>query len=461
MELTLPNFDKLIEVNSLAEITDPLILDKDMRPSKNGLYSNEIFGASGSPQRRNTFAYISLGRKFISPPVYIALGELDRNIIKLVSGLTYAYIDKEGNIVPITSEDDLPTKTTKYGTGIDFIIDNYSKIKFKDNGIKGRKENIEFLSYLKPQNIFIDKFIVIPPFYRDIDLSSKTGTISLDDITSLYSSILSLTSSKLEGEVNLFVGNQTESKVQNKLVELHNLFTGKLAKKNGIIHRDLLGKGIDYASRSVISGPKVESNHYSDQQVPYGYTGVPLFMAIATFLPMVMHELTNFFQSFKTAVSITMNNGTESIDIDATTLNDISTDKLLKLIKLCASSPADRFNPIMIHDAKTGKKKKLVMFKEDLGRDFTLADMFFIVAERVLENEYIMATRYPLEDYRNIFISKIKLLTTEESTVQSIGVKEYSEYPLLKKDNRWIDSVRPNNAVLEAWGGDFDGVRRP
>lgn len=445
MKLDIPNISKIVEVNSLVEVKDPLLLDKDGKPNEAGLYSYSIFGRQGSKERKQTFAYIDLGRKYFHPVVYRMLIEMDRSIGDIISGARAVKLNASGFIVDDENGE----------TGIDFFVNNWKKFKIDDKDGKSRKEKIDLLQSLEEDRVFITKWLVAPAFYRDLTVGSD-GRISSEETTSMYSKLIGLTA-RAGDDLQLFSGNITHSRVQALLYEIYELFTGRLAKKNGVIHKGLLGKSVDYAVRGVISGPSLTSPTFRDQQVPYGYIGLPLYMAMSAFLPLILNELSNFFQPMRNAsiLSLAERGGKMEKLIDATA-DSISPDKLTKLIKMYSMSHDDRLAPFKVK-VDSGEKP-LKLFEDELGRPFTLTDLFFIITSRVVRDKYVVATRYPLEDYRNIAPMKVKILTTEKTGKMKFGNFEYEDYPHLEgKHIRWIDSIRPNNSYLEGWGGDYDG----
>ena len=61
--------DRLIEVNDLKEVTNPVFFIRNSIPTPDGLLSNEIFGIT-KYDRANTFAYINLYGTFLNPLIY-------------------------------------------------------------------------------------------------------------------------------------------------------------------------------------------------------------------------------------------------------------------------------------------------------------------------------------------------------------------------------------------------------
>ena len=86
MKLELLDIDNLIEVNNIKEVTSPHLFSNKMIFDPNGILSNDIFGIS-KDDRRNTYAYVTLKKRFIHPHLYEkVLKSVFRNIIYIVSG---------------------------------------------------------------------------------------------------------------------------------------------------------------------------------------------------------------------------------------------------------------------------------------------------------------------------------------------------------------------------------------
>ena len=162
MKIDIFDFDEFIKINGLKEITSPIVFARGGAPDPNGLLSNDIFGID-TKSRKNTFAYASLNGHFFHPHNYKSLRRLYRNIEKIVSGEEYYSINENGELVP----DD-----QNGHTGIEWIYKNWEKIdwsrKLGEESSSMREERVSLLSHLKKNEIFVNKIIVIPVFYRDI-----------------------------------------------------------------------------------------------------------------------------------------------------------------------------------------------------------------------------------------------------------------------------------------------------
>ena len=90
--------DKLVKVNDLKEITNPVFFVRNAIPTPDGLLSNEIFGIT-KYSRSNTFAYIDLYETFINPLIYKMWCKIDSNIKPCIHGTKYFKISEEGELV--------------------------------------------------------------------------------------------------------------------------------------------------------------------------------------------------------------------------------------------------------------------------------------------------------------------------------------------------------------------------
>ena len=89
--------DRLVKVNDLKEVSNPVFFVRNSVPTSDGLLSNEIFGIT-KYERANTFAYIDLYETFINPLIYKLWCKLDSNIKPCVHGLKNYIINSKGEL---------------------------------------------------------------------------------------------------------------------------------------------------------------------------------------------------------------------------------------------------------------------------------------------------------------------------------------------------------------------------
>ena len=122
MKLSLLDVDEFVELNHLREVTSPVLFQRGNVPHPDGLVSNDIFGIT-TKDRKETFAYIDLHGHFLQPHVYKVLKSLFMNLDTIINGSEYYVIDN-GKL----------KKDENGETGIDFLYDNWDKLKWDDKG---------------------------------------------------------------------------------------------------------------------------------------------------------------------------------------------------------------------------------------------------------------------------------------------------------------------------------------
>lgn len=180
MKIDLFDIKEFIELNHLEEVTSPVLFQRGGVPHPRGLVSNEIFGIT-TKSRKETFAYIDLAGHYFHPHVYKAIKRFFRNIEKIVNGELYYSIGKNGELVRDDENGD---------TGLEFLYENWDKIKWKRSDEMGmRNERIDLVTKFKKDEVFIKYQIVIPAFYRDIKPDQKGGG-ETDDINRMYTKLI-------------------------------------------------------------------------------------------------------------------------------------------------------------------------------------------------------------------------------------------------------------------------------
>lgn len=292
LQVSLLDVDDFVKKNNLVEITNPVIFDTSSNPTSDGLLSNTIFGIT-KESRASTFAYISLKKKFLQPLVYRIWSKVDSKIKSVIHGIGTYSIDKSGNIV----------EDPKGDNGIDFLRKNLDKIKFRETDSIKRERYIKFLNDNR-KNFFTDKLIVIPPFFRDIKVDG--GKISVGDINKLYINIMVSASAIGDStEYGFSIGKSVEGRLQEGLIEIYKWFgtgtdsnpNGGLPGKFGVIRRANLSKTTDYATRLVLSAPKLDVENMEDLRADFDYSVLPMTSAAANFFPFVIFHMRRFFEN--------------------------------------------------------------------------------------------------------------------------------------------------------------------
>ena len=290
LTLDILDVEKFISLNKLVPCTNPIFLDRNM-PTRDGVLSYEIFGTS-QEERRNRFAYIDLHQHYMHPLAATKLGGYDRTLSKVLFSQS-AYILKDGALI----ED-----YENGRSGPEFLYEIWGKVKVRDKDTITTKELEKFFKQDRDK-LFLTKWIVIPAFYRDLNTQDAGGGIkkSSATINSMYSSIISYVQTLNTYSDISHYARLTQSRVQTLLCDIYEKLMVETVKgkpsKFGILKRSLQAKNVNYSSRLVLSSPILQKPSYKDVQVKYGAATIPLAYTITSFLPFVVYQMKQFFES--------------------------------------------------------------------------------------------------------------------------------------------------------------------
>ena len=476
MKIDIFDFDEFIKINGLKEITSPIVFARGGAPDPNGLLSNDIFGID-TKSRKNTFAYASLNGHFFHPHIYKSLRRLYRNIEKIVSGEEYYSINENGELVP----DD-----QNGHTGIEWIYKNWEKIdwsrKLGEESSSMREERVSLLSHLKKNEIFVNKIIVIPVFYRDILTNGPSGGGETDPLNNMYTKLIRLGKVLKDRDMFDFTLYGTTYMMQNLLIEVYDTFKHKIEKKNGMIRKYLMGKNVDNCVRSVISCPLYHDNTPEETGTRFGYVGVPVSQILDLDAPFIINWVKNWFdQNFVTnqqqvpVLQVDPKTGEKTVEYMKIYKPEIFfTDKYVTdMMELYMRDPESRFDPIRVPIEKgiyrdvlfTGKKLDPTSNAEIstiASRPMTLTDLFYMAAVDVTKNQHALITRYPVSDAYGVFVAKVNPVSTLQTEVVQINGQVYTHYPkqdmTCTRENigvQFIDTLQFSNSYLAGLGGDY------
>lgn len=472
MKLALLNIDKFVQYNKLQEVTNPIMMDRGFRPTSDGILSTDIFGLS-TESRRETFAYINLNTHLLQPLAYRTLIRLDRRIDDIIAGIKTFSIDKSGAIVEDENGD----------TGVEWLYKVWDKIKFKKNESSIRTSRIKFIELHSRDELFESKHLVVPPFYRDINLQSTSkGKPSVHEMNQPYCRLIRMANLLTQGEF-AFNLNNTRYQMQKTINDLYDIFKNMVDKKRGIIKQSILGKNVDYGARLVISNTKFTAEKPSEMIVDFEHVGIPLSYAITLFTPFVIGWLQNFFKrefeltGFKYPAYRPSTGEVEYLQLKDPMVQ-FTEDKIHQMIKTFTRSQSQRFDPIRVEIENAKEKEvELVFMGNTFGEDkeykdliieeqkkgtraMTLTDLFYMALEDITKDKYIYITRYPMTDYMGIFPCGISILSTNDTCHMNYRGKEYKFYPIIdmkipknKISSLFSEVINMQNTYLRALNG--------
>ena len=472
MKLDLLDIDEFVKINRLQEVSNPVIFQRGGIPHSDGLLSNEIFGIS-LYDRKNRMAYIDLHNHFFHPNAYKAVKSIFRNVDKIIDGSAYYKIDKSGKLIP--SED------MDADTGIEFLYNNWEKIKWdtdEDNDVTIgiRQERLDFLKIPK-KILFMNKLVVIPVSYRDV-ISDGKGGGTTNELNTLYSGIIRHVSTVKEEDGFNFQFHASNKIIQNSIMEIYEYFKTKIEKKNGMIRKYLMGKSVCNSTRTVITSKNYHSNNPDDEMISLGYCGLPISQICVLAYPFVLNWVKNFFKKevFENKDSKSfINSKGEFEPVKLISPEAYFDDKYIDgMINNYIKNPESRFNKIEV--PVEGPHKIYMTFvgstlnnvnQEDStisNRYMTVTDLLYMACDDSVRDKYAMCTRYPLNDQYGSFMCKVRVISTTKTQIMRTNNTIYKWYPVIDFDadmdhigTMFIDSQQFSPSYLLGLGGDYDG----
>lgn len=209
-----------------------------------------------SNERRKRFAKIVLPIAVVNPLMYdliVSLGGKDikaplDNLMKNEKSILYVIGDETFIVHDDTK---IPKSATKYerDEAIYILVKNFSEMKYEDLEDENWRKIVENID-----NFLIREIIVLPP---DLRPSTQSGSKQLmDKINRYYLQILTkkevMQASHFEAIRDKSIYYTFFRNLQKDVKELHEKILEKLAKKEGLIRGNILGKRIDFSGRAVI-----------------------------------------------------------------------------------------------------------------------------------------------------------------------------------------------------------------
>ena len=470
-----------IKQNELKEITNPTFFSPSGAPTSDGLLSNEIFGMT-QKERSGIFAYIDLGEYFIDPSCWKTLTKLDSKFKGIINGINKYIITPDGELV----EDETGN------TGIKWLKQNFGKIKFKKTDSRTRDMRIKYIMHnYNKGRMFINKYIVIPPYYRDVNTTGKhTG---VGQINTFYVNLLTAARAlKENNDYCLSMADTTCYRIQNTLKAIYDWFCGNsnsdikdkgsgLGGKFGLIRANM-GYTSDYSSRLVLSAPNLNTNSVDDLMVTIDKSAIPLAAVAADFYPFMMFHIRKFFENElqnATSYEFVNDNGEQvSIELAEDPMAYFNDDMIKDHLKKFVYSHDTRFIPVELPTKNTdhvyymtfkGKRWDSVKDAElssepTLQRPLTWVDVIYVAAIRATDGKQISFTRYPYDSYFNTIYTGIEVATTKETEPIMLNGELYKFYPKIRLEDinapsaqKFIDTMQISNLYLNGMGADYDG----
>lgn len=471
--------EKFVKANNVKEVSDPIFFVRDNVPSPDGLLSYEIFGTS-KEERANIFAYIDLHGWFMHPLVYKLWSRMDSRIRNIVHGTKKYSIDENGDFV----EDE-------HGkSGVKFLKDNMNRIKIKSTESRSRDKKIDFI-YKYKDVIFMNKMIVLPPYYRDVHTTG--GNVGVGILNKYYSSLIVNVRSLTEtADYGLSMSDAVNGRIQETITQIYDCICGTsgaesdgvgLSKKRGLVRTSVMSKTSDYGTRLVITAPELKVEKVEDLMVNLDYGALPLSSAIVNFNASVIFWIKRFFENeFGGGVKHKLINDKGKIEYVEVKdpLIVFSEDRIKEEMNRFVHGYSNRFIPVEV--PLVNGKTSYMIFKghnvtpeqvasgDTLGesslinRRLTWCDILYMAATEACSDKCVLVTRFPIDSAYSQTPMKTRISTIKETEKIYINNTYYPFYPKIREEDigkntshMFIDTFQMCNLYLKGYGGDYDG----
>jgi len=276
------NYQKFCE--ELPEVTSLKTIGK-RKFHPNGLFSEQIFGPvknytcqcgtyygisksggkcdlckvdiTNSDERRQRFAKIILPMKVINPLMYDLIVDIGGKSIKsaiddlMKHEKSIMYMDADEFVVT-TSDDQIPSGATTWEkTAAIYKLVEDVATTLAEEGIEEWQLILDNLD-----SLLIDQIIVLPPDLRPVSKGGG-GKQLMDKINRYYVQILTKKEIMRDTTINIHADKNVYytyfTQLQSVVNELYTRILEKMAKKEGLIRGNILGKRIDFSGRAVIT----------------------------------------------------------------------------------------------------------------------------------------------------------------------------------------------------------------
>ena len=257
-----------------------------------GLFSEVIFGQVGSNNRLIRRGYIDLRTEVITPHLFKQIISMRNTLyMGIMKGDIYAVFDK-------SVKDFVRVESTDPGanTGYDFFMKHIQKVEFQYTDSVQRANKIKLIDKYRNE-LFIDKYIVLPAGVRDVRM--KNGRPSSEEINKIYLSLLSLTNALPDEHTVDPIFDPIRLQIQMKVVEIYDYIDNLMSGKHGFAQGKYAARDVVYSNRNVITAAVMNNADTASSKRVFSIdeVEVPLFQAMKGAVPLVVHEMNQAFFS--------------------------------------------------------------------------------------------------------------------------------------------------------------------
>lgn len=459
----------------LSKLLNVNIYDKDDKLDAGGLYSQEIFGTLGTPERNAKFAYIELNVPIIHPFVYNTITRLSSHIKGMLLGKQYGIWDNEKKNFDRATIDDGET-------GITYVMKYLKELVFEYNDSRKRTTLInDFNKFRENGDLTFKRYLVLPAGLRDVS-TDDNGRVIENEINDMYRKILQ--ASKMFENLSLSYDqmrlmDQARLRLQLSANEVHDYILSLAKGKHKLINGKFVKVNIEGGTGNVLTSvhPTINKLDFNNNETDFNRTIIGVHQYCAATFPFTSHHLGRLLGPL-------LQDGGNMLLFDSDGYKQVSIKLPQKILDKWTTTDGIRSlvnklfdddfknTPVMVGNGYPfiirGKGNKLdllranIAFKMEDGFSYepiTYGQLFYIIA-RMTSNDMVgMVTRYPVTGQGSTYLSKFSLHTTVEyqKVEMYIDGVVYNYNTWNKPKSTWLGSVSVHYSRLKGLGGDYDG----
>lgn len=455
-----------------------------------GLFSTDIFGRVGTPDRDRRMAFIHTKITILNPFIYKKLIALKGLYKDIINGRGYATFNEETK--------DFESSDMVLGeTGFHFFLTHLPKVEFKLTNSISRELNVELVKKaIEDKTAFVTNVPVIPAGLRDAYIEAD-GRVSEDEINSMYRSIIASANAIPDtGDYDSPVFNTTRVTLQNALNKvfdhLWNLYEGK----GGFAQRNFYSRGVFNGTRNVLTAQDTSTPKLGVKHTPkLNDTVMGLPQTLKSVLPVAQHLILNGWLAtvFASGDGRAYLTNPKTKRQELVTVSRVEYDRFTtpRGIEKCINSffiRENRKKPVMVSGHYIGlvyrgslNGKQVFKFFSDINElpkhlspkdvhPITWVELFYVAGYRKWNTYPLIFTRYPVAGLGSTYPSMNYVKTTIigqqrwelddewkiKKFVDDNPIDYAYEYPDMSRD-QFYETCSMSMARIAGLGADFDG----
>lgn len=293
VNLTILDVDEEIRQERIKQVTSVLIYEPSTQFfHPEGLFSEEIFGKVGSPDRMRKFGFIHLNTLILAPKIFRLVCQLGALYNEIMAGKTYAIWDPTlKDFIRVHGD---PSEENDADTGFSFFMKHFKEINFKTTDSSLRDERIDVVKQYQSVAVY-DNYLVYPAGLRDIRNDTSTGRIVQDDVNKLFMGLIMYTRSIPKGSTS-DIYDTVRYQIQSKGLEIYEYLENMLNGKRGFIQGSFARRKVAMGTRNVISAATMISpTPSSPQMLKADEVMVGTFQSLKSVQPLAVFYLNAVF----------------------------------------------------------------------------------------------------------------------------------------------------------------------